>query len=93
MPNTGRWLRSPTDQTDLTTVTVSVTEIKDYVPDESPAFASRARRAFQNSTAAFVRTVQALSLALVALVPWLPFPVVVVLLIYGLCRIRRRRAR
>jgi hypothetical protein len=29
----------------------------------------------------------------VALVPWLPFPVVVVLLIYGLCRIRRRRAR
>ena len=84
-------LRMLKDVTELTTVTVSVAEIKNYVPDQAPTYVTRVRRALGTSTTAFVSTVQALSLVAVALVPWLPVPLVLVLIIVMVRRLRRRR--
>jgi len=84
-------LRMLKDVTELTTVTVSVTEIKNYVPEEAPTYMTRLRRAFTSSTAAAVATAQTLSLVAVALVPWLPVPLVLVLAIVLLRRLRRKR--
>jgi len=83
-------LRMLKDVTDLTTVTVSVTEIKNYVPEEAPTYLTRVRRAFGASLTVLVDTVQALSLVAVALVPWLPLPLVLVLIVLGIRRARRR---
>ena len=82
-------LRMLKDVTELTTVTVSVSEVKDYVPEQSPSYATRVRRAFASSTAAAIATAQALSLVVVALVPWLPAPVVLVLIVVMLRSLRR----
>jgi hypothetical protein len=84
-------LRMLKDVTELTTVTVSVAEIKNYVPDQAPTYVTRVRRALGTSTTAFVSTVQALSLVAVALVPWLPVPLVLVLIVVMVRRLRRRR--
>lgn len=84
-------LRMLKDVTELTTVTVTVTEIENYVPDEAPTYVTRVRRAFLSSTVAVVATAQALSLVVVALVPWLPAPLLLVLAVSMLRRLRRRR--
>lgn len=60
------------DLTSLTTVTLVVREIRDYVPPESPTFATRIGRSFSESTAALADFGQNVALAAVALVPWLP---------------------
>jgi hypothetical protein len=83
-------MRMLKDVTELTTVTVSVTEIKNYVPEQAPTYGTRVRRAWDSSSAALVRTLQALSLVAVALVPWLPVPLVPLLLILIARRLRRR---
>lgn len=84
-------LRMLKDVTDLTTVTVSVTEIKNYVPEQAPTYVTRIRRAWSASTTTFVGTVQALSLVAVALVPWLPVPLLLVLIVLVIRTLRRRR--
>lgn len=83
-------LRMLKDITDLTTVTVTVSEIKNYVPEEAPTYLTRIRRAFGASTTVLVDTVQALSLVAVALVPWLPLPLLLVLVVLAIRRARRR---
>jgi hypothetical protein len=83
-------LRMLKDVTDLTTVTVSVTEIKNYVPEEAPTYLTRVRRAFSASTMTLVSAAQGLSLVAVALVPWLPVPLVLVLIVLAIRRLRRR---
>jgi hypothetical protein len=83
-------LRMLKDVTDLTTVTVSVTEIKNYVPDQAPTYLTRVRRAFSASTTTLVIAAQGLSLVAVALVPWLPVPLVLVLIVLAIRRRRRR---
>jgi hypothetical protein len=84
-------LRMLKDVTELTTVTVTVTEIENYVPEQAPTYLTRVRRAFAYSTSAAIATAQTLSLMAVALVPWLPVPLVLVLAIWAFRR--RRRAR
>ena len=83
-------MRVLNDLIDLTTVTVSVTEIKNYVPEQAATYVTRMRRTWETSLGALVRTVQAFSLAAVALVPWLPFPLGLVLLVYAVRRLGRR---
>jgi hypothetical protein len=83
-------MRMLKDVTDLTTVTVSVTEIKNYVPDQAPTYLTRVRRAFSASTTTLVLAAQGLSLVAVALVPWLPVPLVLVLIVLAIRRRRRR---
>ena len=79
------------DLTELTTVTVSVTEIRGYVPEQSPSYVTRVRRVFAGSSTALISTVQDGSLLAVALVPWLPVPLVLVVLVVMIRRFRRRR--
>ena len=83
-------LRVLRDLTELTTVTVNIAEIRGYVPEQSPTYMTRVRRAFSASTEAFISTVQICSLVAVALTPWLPMPVVLVLLVLAVRRLRRR---
>lgn len=85
-------MRMLKDVTDLTTVTVSVTEIKNYVPEEAPTYLTRVRRAFSASTTTLVISAQGLSLVAVALVPWLPVPLAIVLIVLAVRRARRRRS-
>lgn len=84
-------LRMLKDVTELTTVTVSATEIKNYVPEQAPTYATRVQRVFSASTATLVSTGQALFLMAVALTPWLPVPLVLILVVLAIRRWRRRQ--
>ncbi|MBY0396092.1 MAG: DUF4349 domain-containing protein, partial [Thermoleophilia bacterium] len=56
----------------LSTVTITVVEVKDYTPPEAPTFATRIRRTFDRSLADLTAFGEGLILSLVAIVPWLP---------------------
>lgn len=64
-----RFLR---DQTDLTTVTLSVREFKDYLPPEKPTFATKIKRVWDDSTKKLSEDAGNLVLAIVAWIPFLP---------------------
>jgi hypothetical protein len=57
--------------TTMSTVTLDVREIKDYVPEEAVTYGTRVRRAWQGSTAALAATSKTVSIVLVALLPWI----------------------
>jgi hypothetical protein len=64
--------------TALTTITVNMQEIKDYVPPTSPTFRTSIGRTFGESAdtlGAFLRNVV---LFVVAIVPWLPFLAIII---------------
>jgi len=84
-------LRVLADLTSLATVHLNVTEVKDYVPEEAPSYATRVRRAFQSSLDALVSTAQAVSIAIVALSPWLAVLLVVALVLWLMARMAWRR--
>ncbi|MFM7131946.1 MAG: DUF4349 domain-containing protein [bacterium] len=67
------------DQTELTTITITVREVKDYKPPEAPTFRTKMRRVWQDSTLKFWENTGVWVLSLVS---WLPF-VPVYLVIYG----------
>ena len=86
-------MRVLNDLTALATVDLVVTEIKDYVPEEAVTYWTRLRRAFEASIRALVFTADQLSIAVVAISPWLA-----VILMPGVplafwVRARRRRRR
>ncbi len=62
-----------TDLTAMSTVTVRVEEIRDYVPapTEEPGFAAQAGRAWSGSVSALVGAGRAIALAAVTVAPWL----------------------
>lgn len=66
-------LRVLRDQTELTTVTLTVSEIKDYVPPEAPTFATKITRTWADSTTLLQRNLGEFVLGLVAWAPFLPF--------------------
>ncbi len=66
-------LRFLKDQSDLTTVTVTVSEIKDYVPPEAPTFGTKITRTFRESTDRLQMDLGDFVLGLVAWAPFLPF--------------------
>ena len=59
------------DLTSMTTVDLSVDEVENYSPDRSATYGTRVRRALNTSIANLVDTVQATSIAVVFLLPWL----------------------
>jgi hypothetical protein len=79
------------DLTTLATVELQVDEIKDYVPQEAPTYATRVRRAFDGSIAALVAACKESSIAAVAISPWLAVLLVLGLPLVLLARARRRR--
>lgn len=66
-------LRFLKDHTDLTTVTVTVTEIKNYVPPEAPTFGTKIRRNWAESTTLLQQNLGDFVLGLVSWAPFLPF--------------------
>jgi hypothetical protein len=79
------------DLTSLTTVELTIDEIKDYVPDEAPAYATQVRRALEGSVNLLVSAAAGLSIALIALLPWLAVLLVPAIVVILLVRRRRRR--
>jgi hypothetical protein len=67
---TGR-LRVLADLTSLTTISVTIQEIKNYVPPAPPTFTTEITRTFQTSLGALVNSGKALLLAIIGLLPWL----------------------
>jgi hypothetical protein len=81
------------DLTALTTITLSVDEIKDYVPEQTLTYGSRVRLAFSNSIDTLVSTAKSVSIALIVAAPWLGVLLVPLVLLVLLLRMRRRRKR
>jgi hypothetical protein len=59
------------DLTSLTTVELSIKEIRGYEPPQTPTLATRVRRSFNESLAALQNTGEWLLLAVVGIAPWL----------------------
>jgi hypothetical protein len=84
-------LRVMKDLTELTTVTITATEIKNYVPEQSPTYRTRIKRAWSASIANCFRFLQAASICAVACIPWMGILLVVIFVFIGIRRLRRRR--
>lgn len=71
--------------TDLTTITVQMREKQKYLAEkkveekETPTFGTRAGKVWGDSLTALVDFVQALAIVAIAVTPWLPFPLVVLM--------------
>jgi len=74
----------------LTTITVTVQEIKDYVPPSSPTFRTSVNRTFDDSASSLGSFLRNVFLFMVALVPWLPLLAVVIGVPWWLLRRRLR---
>lgn len=66
--------------TSLTTVMLSIVEMKDYQPPTSPTFTTKIGRSFDRSWEAFVGFWETLALFAVAMVPWSPFLLILIVL-------------
>lgn len=88
-------LRVLSDLTALTTVDLSVSEIRQYVPAETPTLTTRMRRAVEGSYEAIVASGENLLVALAAAVPWSPLVALVAALAYfgGRRLVRRATGR
>ena len=65
-------LRALGNLTTLATVTITASEIKDYVPPQAPTFGTRLARSFSGSVDALRTFGESALIACVAVVPWLP---------------------
>lgn len=63
-------LRVLTDQTTLTTVEITIREMQNYEPPQSPTFAKRIGRAFSDSTSAIRNLLEGTVILIVKLAPW-----------------------
>jgi hypothetical protein len=76
----------------FSTVTLTLKEIKDYVPPSAPTFGNRVGRTFGDSWEALVRFAEGIALFAVALAPWLPILIPLGVAGYFLIRKLRRDA-
>jgi hypothetical protein len=86
-------MRVLADLTSLTTVDLSIVEIRDYEPPQAPTLATRVRRAFEGSLYALQTTGEAVLLATVATGPWLPLAALIVSPTYLFVRRRRHQSK
>jgi len=86
-------IRVINDLTSMTTVTLSVEEVKDYVPEESPTYFTRVRREFSGSINALVSTADAISIFLIVVAPWLGVLLVVIFILWAILRLGRKRRK
>lgn len=84
---TGR-LRVLANLTSLTTLTITINEIKDYVPPAPPTFSTEIVRTLQSSLGGLTNFGKALVLLVVAFAPWLA---VLALIGFPVWRVLRRR--
>lgn len=83
-------MRVLADLTSLTTVDLSILEIRDYRPPQAPTLATRIRRTFSDSLDSLQSASEAVLLAAVASGPWLPLAAIVISPAYWFVRRRRR---
>jgi hypothetical protein len=83
-------LRRLKNLTGLATLNLTLQEIKNYVPPETPSFGSSVRSTFHASLNALVDFGKGTVIAAVGVGPWLPLVLIVIFPIWRL--IRRRRA-
>jgi Domain of unknown function (DUF4349) len=76
--------------TSLTTITISMQEIKDYVPPSSPSFGTSISRTFDDSAGTLGSFLRNVVLFVVAAAPWLPLLAVVIGVPWWLIRRRVR---
>jgi hypothetical protein len=79
-------LRYLANQTDLSTVTISASELVDYTPPVSPTFAAQIGRTFRESTQLLADFGKGVVLVAVAAAPWVPVVALVVIPIWLLIR-------
>lgn len=79
-------MRVLADQTTLTTVDLTITEIRNYEPAESPALGTRIRRSFSSSLGALQTAGENLVIAAAALLPWIPILGLAIALLYAFVR-------
>lgn len=84
-------IRFLANRTELTTVTVTLSEVKEYLPAERTTFTAQIGRTFHDSLKTMGDAAAALLLLLVALAPWLVLAALV--LVPGWVVVRRRRLR
>lgn len=90
-------MRVLTDLVSLTTVSITIQEIRDYQPPQAPTFATRIRRALEGSLTLLQSTAEGGLIALVAVLPWIAVSSVGSAALYTALRLalrafRRRRA-
>jgi hypothetical protein len=83
-------LRVLKDVSALSTVTINVSEVEEYVPPQSPTFTARVESTWSNSLGALTALGQVFVLAAVALAPWALVAVVPMLLALAIYRVQRR---
>lgn len=85
-------LRFLSNQSELSTVTVTIREIKDYVPPSPPSFATEIARTFSGSVRALTVAAKTFVLLLVGLLPWaLPVSLLVAGILYWDRSSKRRK--
>jgi len=84
-------MRVLNDLTSLTKVTLTVDEIKNYVPEEAATYGTRVRRSFGASLDKLVSAGKETSIGMVVAVPWLVVLSVPTAVLWFLVRIGRKR--
>lgn len=79
-------LRLLANLTSLTTVTVSIREVKDYVPPKPATFGTQIARTFQESLGQLGNFGQGIVLLIVALAPWLLVLLAIAVPVWGMAR-------
>jgi Domain of unknown function (DUF4349) len=79
-------LRALANLTSLATVTITASEIKDYVPPQAPTLGTRLARTFAGSLETLRLFGEAVLIFLVAIVPWLPFLAIAVGIVVWISR-------
>jgi hypothetical protein len=79
-------LRALANLTSLATVTITASEIKGYVPPQAPTLGTKVARTFAASLDSLQQFGEAVLIACVAIVPWLPLMFVVVGLVVWIAR-------
>jgi hypothetical protein len=75
----------------MSTVTITASEIRDYVPPVAPSFVEQIKRTFRASFTLLGEFIQGVVLFVVAVVPWLPVIAIVVLPAWLVLRLVRNR--
>ncbi len=79
------------NQAALSTVTLTVSEIQNYIPPTQPTFAGQIARTFHESLSSLIAVGKALILFAVALAPWLPVLLVLGLILFWAVRKANRQ--
>jgi len=84
-------LRVLASLSEMTTITVTINEVKDYVPPAPPTFGTEIARTFSSSLGGLLTFGKGLVLVLTAAFPWLVIGLIVALPAWKLVQKRLRR--